>query len=437
MLGFNGSLFPGEIPGHDERLWHEITAPAFILGLAFLVSLQDATRAGHPAIGSDDVAIVLHGFGPIIHEVLINRVGIDERLTFGMSQKVLRKVSNNFLRQAINLDLAQAQCCGGAPLGKMSLQSGDKRGELWMAVDGGFQLRSLNQEIVVAEAVVFDQCSAEIGTDLPVIAERIQIAGGNAAVEMASDVLNIFGLLGVDIARQIQVVIVLLNLVMWHESGIAGMLLGIREHIDNLVQVTLPETILVAVFDEAFAGINHEDPFAGGRIFLIDHEDAGRNAGAVKEIGRETDDPFQKAGAHKLGANHRLGITTKQHPMRQNAGSFAGALQRANNVKQVSVVALLGGRLTPLETLERIGRRRKASAPALVGERRIRNDIIVSTELLTLLELGRGESVPGKDVRRRKIVQDHVHPGETGGGHVLFLALQRNMFPGFSGDLQQ
>ena len=108
----------------------------------------------------------------------------------------------------------------------------------------------------------------------------------------------------------------------------------------------------VAVLHEALGGIDHEDAFAGGGVFLVEHEDAGRNAGAVKEVGGQADDGLEVAGADELLADDGLGIAAKEHAMRQNAGAFAGALHRADDVQEVGVVALLLRRHAPGEALE-------------------------------------------------------------------------------------
>ena len=103
--GVDVRLLLGEVAGDDEGLWHEVAGPAFVLGLALLVSLQDAGGLGHPAVGGDEVAIVLHGGGPVICEVLIDGVGIDEQLAFRVMQEVFRKVADDFLGQAVELEL--------------------------------------------------------------------------------------------------------------------------------------------------------------------------------------------------------------------------------------------------------------------------------------------------------------------------------------------
>ena len=107
-------------------------------------------------------------------------------------------------------------------------------------------------------------------------------------------------------------------------------------------------------FDEALGGVDHEDALAGGGVLLVEHDDAGRNAGAVKEIRGQADDALEVAGADELLADHGLGIAAEEHAMRQNAGAFAGALHRADDVQQVGVVALLSGRHAPGEALEAV-----------------------------------------------------------------------------------
>ena len=79
----------------------------------------------------------------------------------------------------------------------------------------------------------------------------------------------------------------------------------------------------------------------------------------------------------------------------------------------------------------------EAGGPGLVGEGRIGDDVVVGAELLAVLELGIEQRVSREDVGRREVVQDHVHAGETGGGHVLLLPFERDVLAGLGGDLQQ
>ena len=127
--------------------------------------------------------------------------------------------------------------------------------------------------------------------------------------------------------------------------------------------------------------------------------------------------------------------------MRENAGAFARALQGADDVQEVGVVALLLRRHAPGEALEVVAAaafaQGEAGGPGLVGEGRIGDDVVVGAELLAVLELGIEERVAREHVGRREVVQDHVHAGETGGGHVLLLPFEGDVLARLGGDLQQ
>jgi hypothetical protein len=69
--------------------------------------------------------------------VLINGVGINERLALGVGEQALGVLADDFLRQAVALELAQAAGGGGAPLFEMRLSPAMKAancGWPWMVV---------------------------------------------------------------------------------------------------------------------------------------------------------------------------------------------------------------------------------------------------------------------------------------------------------------
>ena len=100
----DGRLLLGEVAGDDERLGNQVAGPAFVLLLALLVLLDDAVGLGLPAIGGDQVAVVLHGLGPVVHEVLIDVVGVDERLAGVVGEQVFGKRGDHLLRMAAGLE---------------------------------------------------------------------------------------------------------------------------------------------------------------------------------------------------------------------------------------------------------------------------------------------------------------------------------------------
>ena len=98
-------------------------------------------------------------------------------------------------------------------------------------------------------------------------------------------------------------------------------------------------------------------------------------------------------------------------------------LERADDVQQIGVVALLGGRRAEgLESVVEVVQRIEAGAPAFVGERRIGDHVVEGLERVAgSLNLGSVSVLPCTIQRRRVVVQDHVHPRQGPGGRVLFL----------------
>ena len=256
---------------------------------------------------------------------------------------------------------------------------------------------------------------------------------------MAVDVLQVLGRGAVDVARQVEVEVVLRvgDLVQRHQPGVARNVGLFGEDVDDPVNVLLAQAVLGAALPESLGGVDHEDALAAGGVSLVEHHDAGGDAGAIEEVGGQADDALEIAGADELPADRGLRIATEEDAVGQDAGGFARALHRADDVQQVGVVALRGGRLAPCEALERVCRGREAGGPGLVRKWRIGDDVVVGAELLAFLELGRGQGVARHDIGRREVVQDHVHVGQARRGDVLLLPFDGDAVPGLAGHLQE
>ena len=107
------------------------------------------------------------------------------------------------------------------------------------------------------------------------------------------------------------------------------------------MDVHAAQAVLGAILHEARAGVDHEDAFAGVGVLLVDDDDAGGDAGAVKEVGGQADDALDVALADEVAADVGLGVATEQDAVRQDARAFARAFERADDVQQIGVVALL------------------------------------------------------------------------------------------------
>ena len=350
FTGGDGIALGGEGAGDEQGGRDEVGLEAalalfkiFLFGpdefVLFVFHLNDLPRFGAcdpPRIG-DQVAIVLHGLRPVVHEVLIDVVGIEERGGLEGGEEVFGDVGDERLGVAVLGEAFEQGDGGGLPLGEEFPGFGGEGGELGVGEDGGLDLGDGEGQGGIAGAGGFSkQSGAEAGHDLPVVAEGIEVTVGDAAAEMGVDVLEVFGLGAVDVAGEIEVEVVLEvgDFGDGHHAGVAGVAFILAgEGIDDFVDILLAEAVLGAVFFEAFGGIDHEDALAGGGVFLVEHEDAGGDAGAVKEIGGQADDRLEVAGADELLADDGLGIAPEEHAVGENAGAFAGAFQRADDVE--------------------------------------------------------------------------------------------------------
>ena len=104
----------------------------------------------------------------------------------------------------------------------MGVHAGDEGGELGMLVDGGLDGRLLHGEVDVAGAAGLEQSLPELRADGPVPLQSINIGDGDAALQVALDVLQVLGRLAVDVARQVEVELVLLDLLEADHARIAA-----------------------------------------------------------------------------------------------------------------------------------------------------------------------------------------------------------------------
>src|SRR5258707_1041384 len=200
--------------------------------------------------------------------------------------------------------LSEALEQGGAglfPFGEEPRGGFVEGSELGMAEDGGIHLVNREPQLTVAWAVeLLEQGGAQTRHDLPVIAKRIDIGLRDAAAQMAVDVLQILRLSAVNVAREVEVVVVLWvsDFLDGYHAGVARIALILpAEGVHDLVDVLFAEAVFRAVLHEALGGVDHKDTLAGGGVFLVEHKDAGRDARAVKEIRGQADDGLEVARA--------------------------------------------------------------------------------------------------------------------------------------------
>src|SRR5262245_44763644 len=128
--------------------------------------------------------------------------------------------------------------------------------------------------------------------------------------------------------------------------------------------------------------------------------------------------------------------------MREDARAFAGALERATDVQEIGVIALLAGRDTVLETLPGVMLGIEPGIPAFVAEGRISADVVEGLERVSVEVERVGDGVALPDFRRGVVVQDHVHSGKASGGVVFLLPVEGDLYvlvavAGFVADLKE
>src|ERR1700730_12269488 len=79
-------------------------------------------------------------------------------------------------------------------------------------------------------------------------------------------------------------------------------------------------------------------------MFLVERDDAGRDAGAIKKVRGQGDDALDIAFLNNSLADLGLDVAPEEHAMGHNDRAFAGAFERRDKVEKKGIVAVLLGR---------------------------------------------------------------------------------------------
>ena len=152
---------------------------------------------------------------------------------------------------------------------------------------------------------------------------------------------------------------------------------------------------------------------------LVDDQHAGRDAGAVEQVARQTDDRFEDAVLDEpLTAGFFL-AAPEEDAVRHDHGQLAVALERGDHVlneHQVGLLAALRHEVRePLLELHALG-------AVVLREGRIGNHPVETADFATPVQMqGLLERVALTDVRAADAVQQHVHLANGPGAAVEFL----------------
>ncbi len=145
-----------------------------------------------PAVAGDQVGVVPHRRRPVVHEVLVDRICIDQRLAAVVLKKSLAERMDELLRLEAWLECLELLCLRIAPCREVGIHPLDEGRELRMAIDAGLDGRLVDGQVQVALPVGLEQRTAQLRANVPVGLQRVHVGHWNPALQMPFDVLPVF-----------------------------------------------------------------------------------------------------------------------------------------------------------------------------------------------------------------------------------------------------
>ena len=251
--------------------------------------------------------------------------------------------------------------------------------------DNDFNFSNRQSQMVNAMRLIRtgEDFSLERWGNAPELVNGINISSGNAAIEMSSDILRQRVVNFLDIARHVQIAAIFLqDLIIAHKAGIARNLLPLEESLYNTLNVLLAEAVLVAVLLVTLTGINEKNSFTAVGVFLVNEDDAGRDARTVEKIGRQAHDTLDVVFFQNLNTDRFLRISTEQHTVRHDDARLAVGIEGFQDMQEPCEVAVLFWRnAITIKSLIFILGYLYAIAPRFIGERRVHDDEVKLFEL--------------------------------------------------------
>ena len=244
----------------------------------------------------------------------------------------------------------------------------------------------------------------------------------------------------VRIAADVEVVVVLAQGGVADQGREAGHFGKGLEGVDDLLDVLGQQVILGAALEVFAVSVDEQHlALALGRLAaalafaLAHHQHAGRDAGAVEQVGGQADHGFQQVGVDHAAADGALFTAPEQHAVGHHGGELAAIAQHSHHVLQEHEVGLLAAQ-RHFTVGEAFGAElgRPDGLPVAVGidrapvdgKRRVGKDAVKAHQLTVFDVLRLGQGVFVAQVGAADAVQQHVHAGNGPHGAVGLLAAQ-------------
>ncbi len=227
--------------------------------------------------------------------------------------------------------------------GEIGEGGGEGLGELFhfgMFAGGLGEVVHLGGEI--GRAVVGEEGGAQAGKGFPKIRQGIQFAQRDAAEQGGVEIPAFGGFGGIDIARDVEVVVVGLEFGFGDEAAEVGEGEPPEDGIGDFFDVGGAEPVIFSFFDEAFGGIYDEE--VAVLPLLAEEEDDGGDAGAEENVGGQADDGFDVVIFDEVFADSAFFAAAEENAVGEDDGHDAVRFEVVEVVEEEGVVGLgLGG----------------------------------------------------------------------------------------------
>ena len=159
----------------------------------------------------------------------------------------------------------------------------------------------------------------------------------------------------------------------------------------------------------------------GVRLVLVRHDDAGGNAGAVEEAGRQADDGLDHVVIDEDLADQLFLAAPEKHAVGHDGGHVTVRLEARQHVldeHEVSFFPGFGAPFTEARGELQVG------AAVVLRERRIGKHAVEFADLAVVQNLRVLQRIPVLDGEAGDVVEDHVHDADGPDGAVRVLPVE-------------
>ena len=135
---------------------------------------------------------------------------------------------------------------------------------------------------------------------------------------MRVNILHVLGVGAVYIPRDIQIIVIFyLYLLVGNKTGIPRVIGDpLVKRSNYLVNILLPQTVLVAVLDKVTARVDHKYALALIRVGFVNYDNTGGNTRTVEKIGRQAYNAFDISPVNDRPSDGCLRISPEQNTVR-------------------------------------------------------------------------------------------------------------------------